>query len=146
MARLWGAFSHLHSVAQSRAPWNPRGRKGWDLMLAGARLFLLLQAGIAAGFAFLIANTKLQIEYLHVKWSVLGLALIGLLSGRLARVVIQRSVKYHNDVSDRGLTLERDYGGNLLPSLRKTWDSGVAGLDITKYLFLLISAMMWGVA
>ena len=77
-------------------------------MLAGARLFLLLQAGIAAGFAFLIANTKLQIEYLHVKWSVLGLALIGLLSGRLAHVVIQRSVKYHNDVSDRGLTLERD--------------------------------------
>ena len=77
-------------------------------MLAGARLFLLLQAGIAAGFAFLIANTKLQIEYLHVKWSVLGLALIGLLSGRLAHIVIQRSVKYYNDVSDRGHALERD--------------------------------------
>jgi hypothetical protein len=121
-------------------------RKGWDLVLAGGRLFLVIQAGLAAAFGFLATHKEIQqtiqvSERMSVKLAILIISFIGLWSGPVALIVALRSYKYHDAVASRGIALEKKYGMKLLQSLDKVWHGGrVAGATVTLVLFLFMAA------
>ena len=123
-------------------------RQGFRLVVDTSRLYMILQAGLAAAFSFLVTHSEVSQNFQltsHVKInvSVFILSIIGLLTGPGAYIVARRFYKYYDSGIERAVQIERMYNMSLMTSLEHVWRSGSnleKSMNVAIILFLMISA------
>jgi len=96
-------------------------RQGYRTLVEAAKLFMALQAGLAAALGIILAHPQLQTRIAVAGFSVnipmFIISIIGLISGLVALGIVSRSLLYYRVGIRRALELEEMHAMKLMTNL-----------------------------
>jgi hypothetical protein len=120
-------------------------RQGYRTLVEAAKLFMAIQAGLAAALGVVLSHSQLRIRVPVASFTIdipmLIISTIGLISGLVALVIARRCLLYYQVGIKRALELEETHSMKLMTSLHN--EISVAkplftAVNSARFLFMLI--------